>query len=169
MWFSLGVSRQRNIPNQENCTLEELETAARAAPIQRTYTRLMAIKALVMGLPHEQVAALFDVNEDSVSHWVMRFNERGINELTEGPRSGRPAKIKGDRTLEYRELILHPEQVNGTYWTGRKFHGCLTTYCRLEAGYSTLMRWLHDEGFRLKSPRPWPDGQDEEKKKHSSN
>jgi putative transposase len=159
------MSRQRNIPNQENCTLEELETAAKAASIQRTNLRLMAIKALTMGIPHEQVAVLFGVNEDSVSRWVRRFNERGIDGITEGPRSGRPPKIRGNRTQEFRELILHPEQVKETHWTGRKFHGYLTTHCQLEAGYSTLMRWLHDEGFRLKVPRPWPDGQDEEKRK----
>ncbi len=159
------MSRQRNMPNQENCTLEELVTAAKAAPIQRTNLRLMAIKALTMGIAHEQVAALFGVNEDSVSRWVRRFNERGIDGLTEGPRSGRPPKIKGERTHEYRELLLHPEHVNETHWTGRKFHGYLTKHCELEAGYSTLMRWLYDEGFRLKVPRPWPDGQDEEKRK----
>jgi transposase len=159
------MSRQRNLPNRENCTSEELETAAKAAPIQRTNLRLMAIKALAMGIPHEQVAALFSVNEDSVSRWVKRFNERGIDGITEGPRSGRPPKIKGERTHEYRELILHPEHVNETHWTGRKFHGYLAKHCQLEAGYSTLMRWLHDEGFRLKVPRPWPDGQDEEKRK----
>jgi len=161
MWFSLGVSRQRNIPNQENCTLEELETAARAAPIQRTYIRLMAIKALIMGLPHEQVAALFDVNEDSVSGWVRRFNERGIDGLTEGPRSGRPPKITGERTNEYRELILHPEQVNETHWTGRKFHGYLTTYCQLEAGYSTLIRCLYDERRQDPSAILWGSSQNE--------
>lgn len=60
-------------------------------------------------------------------------------------------------------MILHPESVNETHWTGKKFHGYLTTHCQLEAGYSTLMRWLHDEGFRLNVP--WPDGQDEEKRK----
>ena len=60
---------------------------------------------------------------------------------------------------------MSPQSVNETHWTGRKFHGYLTTHCLLEAGYSTLMRWLHDEGFRLKVPRPWPDGQDEEKRK----
>lgn len=159
------MPRKRNMPNRENCTLEELETAAKAAPIQRTYTRLMAIKALSMGFPHEQVATLFSVNEDSVSRWVRRFNQRGIDGLTEGPRSGRPPKIKGDRAQEYRDLMERPESVNETHWTGRKFHGYLTKHCRLEAGYSTLMRWLHDEGFRLKVPRPWPDGQDEEKRK----
>lgn len=152
------------MPNRENCTLEELETAAKAAPIQRTNLRLMAIKALTMGIPHKQVAVLFGVNEDSVSRWVRRFNQRGIDGLTEGPRSGRPPKIKGDRAREYRDLMMSPESVNETHWTGRKFHGYLTAHCRLEAGYSTLMRWLHNEGFRLKVPRPWPDGQDEEKR-----
>ncbi len=153
------------MPNQENCTLEELETSAKAAPIQRTQLRLMAIKALTMGLPHTQVAALFGVNEDTVSRWVRRFNERGIDGITEGPRSGRPRKITAGRTDEYRTLVLHPEKVNETHWTGRKFHGYLTKHCQEEVGYSTLMRWLHDEGFRLKVPRPWPDGQDEKKRK----
>ena len=64
------MSLKRNMPNQENCTLEELETATKAAPIQRTNLPLMAIKALTMGLPHKQVAALFGVNEGSVSRWV---------------------------------------------------------------------------------------------------
>jgi len=153
------------MPNQENCTLDELETAARAAPIQRTNLRLMAIKALAMGIPHEQVAALFGVNEDSVSRWVRRFNERGIDGITEGPRSGRPPKIRGDQGRAYRELVLHPEKASETHWTGKKFHGYLRIHCQLEVGYSTLMRWLHDEGFRLKVLRPWPEGQGKEKRK----
>src|SRR5208337_2087087 len=115
--FFLGMSGERNMPNQETCTLAELETAAKAAPIQRTYLRLRAIKALIMGLAHEQVAGLFGVNEDSVSRWVRRFNERGIDGLTEGPRSGRPSKIRGDRTHQYPALVLHPEHVNETHWT----------------------------------------------------
>jgi len=32
-------------------------------------------------------------------------------------------------------------------------------------GYSTLVRWLHENDFRLKVPRPWPDRQDEEKRR----
>jgi len=110
--FLLGMSRQRNLPNRENCTFEELETSAKAAPIRRANLRLMAIKALTMGIPHEQVAALFGVNEDSVSLWVRRFDQRGIDGITEGPRSGRPPKIKEERTHECRDLILCPEHVN---------------------------------------------------------
>jgi transposase len=86
--------------------------AAKAAPIQRTNLRFMAIKALTRGLPHQQVATLFGVNEDSVSRWLKRFNERGIDGLTEGPRSGRPPKKGGKRSDEYCKLVLHPELVN---------------------------------------------------------
>ena len=127
MWLSVGMCRQRNMPNPENCALAELETAAKASSVQRSYVRLMAIKALIMGLPHKQVAALFGVNEDSVSRWVRRFNQRGIDGLTEGPRSGRPPKISGEQAYEYSKLVLHPELVNETHWTGRKFHGSGTS------------------------------------------
>ena len=88
------MSRPRNMPNQENCTLEELVMPDKAALIHRTNIRLMAIKPLTMGISHEQVAVLFGVNEDSVLRWVKRFNERGLDGITEGPRSGRPTKIK---------------------------------------------------------------------------
>jgi len=158
------VARQPNIPNAENCTLAELETAAGAAPSRRSYARMMAVKALILGVSHEQVASLFNVKRDSVSRWVRRFNERGIDGLIERPRTGRPPKIDPQRGREYRELVLHPERVEETHWTGRKFHGWLTTQRRLEVGYSTVMRWLHDQGFRLKVPRSWPAGQDEEKR-----
>ncbi len=40
----MGTCRQRNMPNRENCALVELETAAKASPVQRYYIRLMAIK-----------------------------------------------------------------------------------------------------------------------------
>jgi transposase len=126
---------------------------------------MMAVKALILGVQHEQVAALFSVNEDSLGRWVRRFNEQGIDGLIEGHRSGRPRSIKPEQADVYRELVLHPEQVDQTHWTGRKFHGYLTKQCRHEVGYSTVMQWLRDEGFRLKVPRPWPEGQDEKKRK----
>ncbi|MGC8602981.1 MAG: helix-turn-helix domain-containing protein [Desulfomonilaceae bacterium] len=125
----------------------------------------MAIKALTRRIPHDQVAVLFGVNEDSVSRWVRRFSERGIDGITEGPRSGRPAKIKAERTSECRELILHPEHAKENHWKGRKFHGYLATNCQMEAVYSTHMRLIHDEGFRLKVPRPWPINRDEDRRK----
>jgi len=41
MWFHLGMCRQRNMPNRENCTLVELETAAKDQLIDRLTEALM--------------------------------------------------------------------------------------------------------------------------------
>ncbi len=79
------------------------------------------------------------------------------------------ARSRQGEPMNIGTLVLHPEKVNETHWTGRKFHGYLTKHCQEEVGYSTLMRWLHDEGFRLKVPRPWPDGQDEKRGRPTSN
>jgi len=61
-WFILGMARKPNMPNAENCTLAELETAAGAAVSKRSHVRLMAIKALLLGFILDQVAALYSVS-----------------------------------------------------------------------------------------------------------
>jgi hypothetical protein len=43
------MPRQPNIPNAENCSLEELDIAAGAAVSLRIHVRMMAIKALLAG------------------------------------------------------------------------------------------------------------------------
>jgi transposase len=91
-------------------------------------------QGLDYGVYHGQAAKLFGVNEDSVSRWVRRFNERGIDGITEGPCSGRRPKISAEQTDGIRDLLLHPEKVSETHWTGRKFHGYLTNCCQWRQG-----------------------------------
>ncbi len=153
------------MPNAENCTLSELETAADAAVSKRSHIRLMAMKALLLGFVYDQVAALYSVSRRTLSRWVERFNRLGIDGLIESPRNGRPSKISPEQSAQYEELIEHPERVNYTHWTAKKFHGYLTKELNQEIGYRTVARWLHQQDFRLKVPRPWPNGQNEEKRK----
>ena len=61
--------------------------------------------------------------------------------------------------------MQRPDWANQTHWTGKKFQGYLTKKLDEEIGYRTVVRWLHEQGFRLKVPRSWPNGQDEEKRK----
>ena len=159
------MARQPNMPNAENCTQAELETAASAAASKRSHVRLMAMKALLMGFIYDQVAALYSISQRTLSRWVNQFNHFGIDGLIEGPRIGRPRKISPEQSAQYEELIEYPERANRTHWTAKKFHGYLTKELELEIGYRTVARWLHEQDFRLKVPRPWPNGQDEEKRK----
>lgn len=152
------------MPNRENCSLEDLEIAAQAAVSRRSHVRLMAMKSLMFGVTHDQVAGIFDITRRTLSDWVRRFNDQGIDGLIDSPKSGRPRKISPEQTPAYRELVEHPEEANQTHWTAKKFHGYLTQELEHEVGYRTVVRWLHEQGFRLKVPQSWPNGQDEHKR-----
>jgi len=151
----------RITPNLENCSLAELEVAAKAAPSKRSHNRLMAIRALTLNIPAGQVAALYSISLRSLNNWVRWFNQQGIDGLIEGARSGRPAKITPEQSAHYCQLIEQPELADQLHWTAVKFHGYLRQELQQEIGYRTVVRWLHDHNFRLKVPQPWPDRQDE--------
>lgn len=150
------------LPNFENCTQVELETAIRCTPRQQSARRLEAIKALGLGIPRQLVARLYSVSPRTISLWVHKFNQSGIDGLIERPRSGRPRKITPSQSETYAQLIQEPQAAGEYHWTGRKFHGYLRDTLGHNVGYSTVMRWLRETGFRLKVPQPWPDRQDEE-------
>jgi len=151
----------RSRPNPENCTVGELNAAIKAAMTQRSRSRLQAVKALIMGIDYLQVAELFLTTERSVRTWVAAFNRQGIDGLIDKPRPGRPRAIGTEHEDRLRDLILRPTQAEITHWTAKKFHGYLREELQLEVGYSTTVRWLHEQNFRLKVPQPWPDRQDE--------
>jgi transposase len=148
-------------PNAENCSSAELETAMRAAPRQRSFVRMKAMHTLLRGFDHATVAGVFGVTRETLNEWIKNFNARGIDGLVDAPRSGRPADIKSEQKPHYRELIEHPERAGQVHWTAKKFCGYLREELDHAVGYRTVVRWLHEEGFRLKVPQPWPDRQNE--------
>jgi transposase len=150
------------MPNLENASLAELEIACGAAPYRQGHDRMMAIRALALGIPPAQVALLHQVTPRTLKNWIGRFNARGIDGLIDRARSGRPVAIAAEHDQQLRELILQPDQAGVTHWTGKKFHGHLRDTLQLEVGYSTVIRWLHEQNFTLQVPQPWPDRQDEQ-------
>ena len=125
---------------------------------------MMAIKTLLLGFTREQVAKIYSVYQRTLIRWRTNFNHQGVDGLIERPRPGRPARIGAARRDEFRDFLQHPEKAGHLHWTARKFHGFLTEKLQQEIGYRTVVRWLHDQGFRLKVPRPWPNRQDEAKR-----
>ena len=153
---------RRLLPNAENVSLRDLQIALNAARSGRSRDRMVAIRALILGEAYETVYRIFNVSQRTLQRWVARFNEAGIDGLIERPRPGRPRKIPPERASALCESFAHPESAGQLHWTAKKFHGYLNDQVGVEVGYSTVVRWLHEQDFRLKVPQPWPDRQDED-------
>lgn len=151
-------------PNAENCSQEELNAAIKAAPSKHSAQRMQAIKALLMGAEHDFVSELFLITPQTLLVWIKAFNTQGVDGLTDKARPGRPPAIAPEQIDELCDLIHHPSKAEIEHWTAKKFHGYLSEKLQIEVGYRTVVRWLHEQGFRLKVPQPWPDRQDEEQR-----
>ncbi len=132
-------------------------------PTKKGFIRLQAIYYLYQGKPWEFAAELGMVSERQLLRWVKLFNARGIDGLVAKPKSGRRRVIDKELFAEkILPVVREPVQAQQTHWTGIKLHGWLQTELKIELGYSTLLRYLHEHDFRLKVPRPWPEGQNED-------
>ena len=153
-------------PNAENATLEELRVAMEAAPNKRSYVRLSAMRALLLGYARAQVCELNDRTDRMVRLWIELFNRGGIDTLITKPRPGRPRKVKLSRVRDLLVPVLeNPAAAGQVHWTGVKLHGYLQEKLCLELGYRTTVRWLHELNFHLRVPQPWPERQNEEERK----
>jgi transposase len=121
---------------------------------------------LLMGIARETVCQSFCRTDRMVRLWIECFNRSGIDALISKPKPGRPRKVKLERVRDLLVPVLeNPAQAGQVHWTGVKVHGYLKEQLALELGYRTTIRWLHELDFHLRVPRPWPEGQDEQKRK----
>ena len=153
------------LPNPENASLDDLAAVIRCSRSERDCRRFHAIKALILGFTREQVLRLYEIKETTLKSWIRRFNARGIDGLIEKKHTGRPRKIDAATAAHCHAILRRPEKVGVTHWTGVKLHGYLRDTLQIEVGYSTVIRFLQEQKFRLKIPRPWPDRQDEQARK----
>ena len=153
-------------PNWENATPEELRVAMEAAPTRRSFIRLQALRALLLGYSRKQVCELCARTDRMVRLWIEMFNRGGIDALITKPRPGRPRKIKLERVRDILVPVLeNPALGSQGHWTAVKLHGYLKEQIQQEFGYSTTVRWLHELNFHLRVPQPWPERQNEEQRR----
>lgn len=152
-------------PNAENATLEELKVAMEAAPNRRSCVRLNCIRSLFLGVSRAIVCEQFCRTDRMVRLWIELFNRGGIDALITRPKPGRPRKVKLERVRDLLVPVLeNPAAAGQVHWTGVKIHGYLKEQLKIDLGYSTAVRWLHELNFHLRVPQPWPERQNEEQR-----
>ena len=153
------------LPNNENCSLSDFDVAMQATPQKKTYQRMLAVRSLLLGISFLDVCKIFIISERSLRTWIRKFNEKGIDGLVAQKSSGRPKIISEKETERLKDFVKEPEKTGEVHWTAKKFHGFLREEIGKEISYSSVVRWLHEENFSLKIPRPWPGKQDEDARK----
>lgn len=148
---------RRIAPIFENCSLEELKAAEKNAASKRAARRLQAVRLLYSGYDRAEVARIVDCDAKTLTTWINRFNNYGIDGLTHDlERPGRPTKIPPDKHEAFKELLRHPQQIGRDFWTARVLHGYLAEQWQIEMAYSTVCASMHAANFTLKSAQPWP-------------
>ena len=116
---------------------------------------------LLVGSTREQVMKTVELTDSEIRKIVRAFNLYGVDGLIAKKRPGRTPLISGSRKEEILEEFEEPGRAQRTFWTATAFHGHIAQKYRVECSYETVRRLLHEKGYVLKVPRPWPDRQDE--------
>ena len=117
---------------------------------------------LLVGSTREQVMKTVELTDDAIRKIIRAFNLYGVDGLIARKRPGRTPLISGEQKEEILEEFEEPGRAQRTFWTATAFHGHIAEKYQVECSYETVRRLLHEKGYVLKVPQPWPDRQDEE-------
>jgi transposase len=154
------MARKTLAPNPENASLADLQ-AARKAGNRETDRRCLVIIMLLVGSTREQVMKTVELTDSEIRKIIRAFNLYGVDGLIAKKRPGRTRLISGKQKEEILEDFEAPGRAQRTFWTASAFRGHIAEKYKVECSYETVRRLLHEKGYVLKVPQPWPDRQDE--------
>ena len=128
-----------------------------AAPTKRSYIRLAAVRALLLGTARATVCQLYCRTDRMIRLWIEMFNRGGADALLSKARTGRPRRISLQKLGDLLVPVLKDPALAGQrHWTGVKVHGWLKEQLQAEVSYRTAIRYLHELEFNRRIPRRWP-------------
>jgi transposase len=149
--------------NLENATLEEVRIAMDCTPTKKGFRRLQALRWLYEGKTAQEVASLAHFSERQILRYIKAFNAGGLDGLIPGRSRGRGRALAKDIVeSKILPLLEDPSLAGQSHWTAVKLHGWIKDKLKVDLSYGTTVRYLHEQDYKLKVPRPWPLNQDEE-------
>jgi transposase len=92
-----------------------------------------------------------------VENWVHRFDQRGLAGLTEGERSGRPARLDEKQVKEINRVLRAKPSDAGmrvNLWDGKTLSAWIDKTYGVQLGVRQCQRLFRQFEFRLRKPRP---------------
>lgn len=132
-----------------------LRRQARRA-VGRVSERIHYVLLHARGYAPAQIAALYQVDERTVTTWLARYHTGGVEALDDRPRSGRPRLASVAAVAEaWSCLEQSPGESGGerTTWTRRLLGRHLAERCACFLSPSSLTRLIHRLGFVWTRPK----------------
>jgi transposase len=119
--------------------------------------RLHAVLLVAQGMSCRQTADVLGDSARSVEYWVHRFERDGFGGLSDGERSGRPARLsQANRDQVEKALRGCPSDFGlvGQLWDGPLLSAFLKQQLGVTLQVRQCQRLFRQMGFRLRKPRP---------------
>ena len=112
------MPKQRFIQNLSESIKKQLIDIYKSHPDFPYRQRAHAILLSHRGYTINQLQDIFDVDRDTISHWLNRFERSGLEGLKNEPRAGRPAIFSDDEIHQFKALIdQEPRQLKQAHHT----------------------------------------------------
>ena len=153
------IHHLREVSEIEAKALREL-SKSRTQP----YRRVQRAKLLVHMIDDETLTASKAAKQVgfksgvSGAHWVNRFNEAGLEGLTDKPRSGKPDTHSQQVRSRVIDLALRkPRELGYPFelWTLKRLQSAFKEREGIHLSDSTIWEWLRNEGLRWKRQQSW--------------
>jgi transposase len=109
------------LTSEQEVRLTDLTTRGTVAV--KTYRRATALLALHQGASYADVARQLRVRYATLLDWAKAFRDRGLQLLTDKPRSGRPLAITGPERAALTALACSPAPDGHSQWSLRLLAG----------------------------------------------
>jgi transposase len=141
------------LPDSERRRLKQLARRE----VGRVSERIRMVLLASRGYSLAQIAAIFECDEATVTHWVQRYAHEGEAGLRDRPRSGRPRKADAVARRELcHAMEQSPVQAGGYrfgYWTAATLAAHVAQVVGISLSAATVRRLLHALTYRWRRPR----------------
>ena len=98
------------------------------------------------------------ISRRTVSSWVRKADEEGVDALRAKPQTGRPCRLSAEQKSAVRAAVLGDPSVNGyCVWDGNSVSDMLgKAPYGIILGVRQCQRLMHSLGLSLRRPQPYP-------------
>jgi|SRR5882672_4108527 len=146
----------RNLTDEEKAAIAKLARSRTAAAREVERARIILLASKGKRMP--AIAQELELTEITVRTWLKRFNNEGLDELTDLPSSGRPATYSAEQIAEVIATALSdPQQLGQPFacWTLDRPERYLNEEKKIEIKRSRIDELLIAEGLRWRTQETW--------------